>query len=88
LKVADFKAPELLTKTEGTLFKADNPAAGLGDAEDFRLAQGTLEASNVNAIRTMTEMIETLRVFETYQKVIHAADDATSKAVNEVGRSA
>jgi flagellar basal-body rod protein FlgG len=87
LKVADFKAPELLTKTEGTLFKADNPAAGIGDAQDYRLAQGTLEASNVNAIRTMTEMIETLRVFETYQKVIHAADDATSKTVNEVGRS-
>jgi flagellar basal-body rod protein FlgF len=87
LKVVDFEAPELLTKTDGTLFKADDPAAGLDDAQDFRLSQGTLETSNVNAIRTMTEMIETLRVFETYQKVIRAADDATSKTVNEVGRS-
>jgi flagellar basal-body rod protein FlgG len=87
LKVVDFETPDLLKKTGGTLFKADNPAAGPGDAQDFRLSQGTLEASNVNAIRTMTEMIETLRVFETYQKVIRAADDATSKTVNEVGRS-
>ncbi len=87
LKVVDFESPNLLTKTGGTLFKADNPAAGIGDAQDFRLSQGTLESSNVNAIRTMTEMIETLRVFETYQKVIRAADDATSKTVNEVGRT-
>lgn len=88
LKVVEFESPNLLTKTGGTLFKADNPAAGLGDAQMVRLSQGTLEASNVNAIRTMTDMIETLRVFETYQKVIRAADDATSKTVNEVGRSA
>ena len=88
LKVVDFENPNLLTKTGSTLFKADNPAAGLGDVEEIRISQGTLEASNVNAIRTMTEMIETLRVFETYQKVIRAADDATSKTVNEVGRSA
>ncbi len=87
IKVVNFEAPNLLTKTGGTLFKADNPATGLGDAQDIRLSQGTLEASNVDAIRTMTDMIETLRVFETYQKVIRAADDATSKTVNEVGRS-
>jgi len=88
LKVVDFENPNLLTKTGSTLFKADNRAVGLGDAQGIRFSQGTLEASNVNAIRTMTEMIETLRVFETYQKVIRAADDATSKTVNEVGRSA
>jgi len=87
LKVVDFENPDLLTKSGGTLFKADDPAAGLGDAEGVRFSQGTLEGSNVNAIRTMTEMIETLRVFETYQKVIRAADEATGKTVNEVGRS-
>jgi flagellar basal-body rod protein FlgG len=87
LKVVDFQAPDLLHKTGSTLFRADNPRAGLTDARDYHISQGTLEGSNVNAIRTMTEMIETLRVFETYQKVIKAADDATAKTVNEVGRS-
>ncbi len=87
LKVVDFENPHLLTKTGNTLFKANNPDAGLGDTNEARLSQGTLEMSNVNAVRTMTDMIETLRVFETYQKVMRAADDATAKTVNEVGRS-
>jgi flagellar basal-body rod protein FlgG len=42
----------------------------------------------VDALRTMTELIESLRVFESYQKAIRAADDATAKTVNEVGRVA
>ena len=88
LKVVSFDAPHLLEKTGGTMFKVEDPAAGIEDAQDVNLSQGTLEASNVNAIQMMTEMIETIRVFETYQKVIRAADDATAKTVNEVGRSA
>lgn len=88
LKVVAFDAPHLLKKTGGTLFEVDDPAAGIGDVPNVSISQGTLESSNVNAIRTMTEMIETIRVFETYQKVMRAADDATGKTVNEVGRSA
>lgn len=87
LRVVDFNDAGQLKKTGGTLFKAEDPAAGPIEAENFRISQGVLEASNVNAIRTMTELIETLRVFETYQKVMRAADDATAKTVNEVGRS-
>lgn len=87
LRVVDFNDDRQLKKTGSTLFKVEDPAAGPIEAENFRISQGVLEASNVNAIRTMTELIETLRVFETYQKVIRAADDATAKTVNEVGRS-
>ncbi len=88
LRVVDFVDPSQLKKTGSTLFKAENPAAGLIDAQDYRIAQGALESSNVDAIRTMTEIIESMRVFETYQKVIRAADDATAKTVSEVGRNA
>jgi flagellar basal-body rod protein FlgG len=35
----------------------------------------------------MTEMIEVLRGYETYQKVIKSVDDANSKAINEVGKT-
>lgn len=87
LRIVDFKDASRLKKTGGTLFKAEDPSADPFEAENFHVTQGALEASNVDAIRTMTELIETLRVFETYQKVIRAADDATAKTVNEVGRS-
>ena len=85
LKVVDFNDPSVLKKAGNSLFKANDANAGPVNAEGYRIAHGALEASNVDAIRTMTEIIETLRVFETYQKVIRSADDATAKAVNEVG---
>ncbi len=85
LKVVDFNDPSGLKKVGNSLFSADNAKAGLVAAQGYRIAQGALEASNVDAIRTMTEIIETLRVFETYQKVIRSADEATAKTINEVG---
>lgn len=88
IKVVEFENRNLLKKTGGSLFMADDPGVAMVDAQDYRISQGSLEGSNVDAVRTMTQMIETLRAFETYQKVIRAADDATAKTVNEVGKSA
>ena len=88
LKVVDFADTSGLKKTGNSLFKDDGAGAGMKTAGGYRIAQGTLESSNVDAIRTMTEIIETLRVFETYQKVIRSADEATAKTVNEVGTPA
>ncbi len=89
ISVVDFPEPYNLLKTGDTLFM---PAPGVQsqpvEEGDSQVAQGYVEASNVNAIRTMTEMIETLRVFEAYQRMIRTADEATAKTVNEVGRSA
>jgi flagellar basal-body rod protein FlgG len=87
LRVVDFDDVSKLEKSGEAMFE-DTAGAGLRDAQDYRIAQGSVEGSNVNAIRTMTEIIDTLRIFETYQKAIRAADDATSKTVNEVGRIA
>ena len=51
------------------------------------MSQGYLEAANVNPVRAMTEMIETSRAFEAYQKVIQSADEATSTSINDVGKT-
>jgi flagellar basal-body rod protein FlgF len=89
LRVVDFDKPYNLIKTGDTFFV---PAPGVQpqtmEEGESQVAQGFLESSNVNAIRTMTELIETMRVFESYQRIIRTADDATAKTVNEVGRSA
>jgi flagellar basal-body rod protein FlgG len=52
-----------------------------------RVAQGFLEMSNVEAVRSMTEMIEILRGYESYQRVIRSIDEANAKSINEVGRT-
>lgn len=85
LRIVKFAEPGRLTKSGDTLFKA--PAAGAAEvrAENFRVSQGFIELSNVDAVKMMTEMIEVLRGYESYQKVIQAADDANSKAINEIG---
>jgi flagellar basal-body rod protein FlgG len=56
--------------------------------EDFRVSQGFLELSNVDVVRMMTEMIEVLRGYESYQKTMRSIDDMNAKLINDVGRSA
>jgi flagellar basal-body rod protein FlgG len=85
LRVVDFEKPYQMRKVGGTLFVPTESSVHPRDSQNYRIAQGAVEASNVDALRTMTEMIESLRVFESYQKAIRAADDATAKTVNEVG---
>ncbi len=48
--------------------------------------QGYVELSNVNVTQEMVQMIDCLRAFETYQKMIQVLDGVNKKAINEVGR--
>ncbi|MBQ9700306.1 MAG: hypothetical protein IJV71_06760, partial [Lachnospiraceae bacterium] len=50
------------------------------------LHQGYLEASNINAVSEMVEMITITRAYEANQKAVQSADAMIEKAVNEVGR--
>ena len=83
VKIADRSR---LTKAGDTLFKP--PAAGATEvgAENFRVSQGYIELSNVEVVKMMTEMIEVLRGYESYQKVIQAADESNARAINDVGK--
>jgi flagellar basal-body rod protein FlgG len=87
LKIVDFDVATHLQKQGDTLFAPSQEDQVQSVDEGYEIAQGYVEGSNVNAVRTMTEMIETLRIFEAYQKVIRAVDDTTAKTVNEVGVS-
>jgi flagellar basal-body rod protein FlgF len=82
LKIMDFGPGATVTKSGDGLFTstaAGTPATG-------SVRQGYLESSNVDAVREMVRMIDTMREFETYQKVIQTFDDATSKVTNDLGR--
>lgn len=47
--------------------------------------QGTIEASNVNVVSEMVEMINLTRAYETNQKILQSIDETLDKAVNTVG---
>lgn len=82
--------PNVLVKQgDGLLSREDN--AALPDAYEqenvsFNTKQGFLERSNVDASRTMTDMMSAYRAFEANQKVLQAYDRSMEKAANEIGR--
>ncbi|AJD92313.1 flagellar basal body rod protein subunit C [Jeotgalibacillus malaysiensis] len=67
---------------EGTVFGNAYNVAEAG----FSINQGSLERSNVDSARTMTDLMTSYRSFEANQKVLQAYDRSMEKAVNEVGR--
>ncbi|MDS9472261.1 flagellar hook-basal body protein [Sporosarcina pasteurii] len=52
----------------------------------YSIQQGFVERSNVDAGRTMTDLLTAYRAFEANQKVLQAYDRSMEKAVNEVGK--
>jgi flagellar basal-body rod protein FlgG len=88
IRVDDFSDTGSLVKIGHGYFKADDAAAAAAAPQDLRVAQGFLEMSNVEAVRAMTEMIEILRGYESYQRVIRSIDEANAKSISEVGRTA
>ncbi len=86
LRLVDFPQPYNLTKVGEALFKLSDPGSGDTPAEDIRVSQGFIELSNVDAVKMMTEMIEVLRGYESYQKIIRSVDEVNSRAINEIGK--
>ncbi len=87
LQITDFTNPETLTKAGNGRFVESEGTISTEFPENTTLSQGYLETANINPVQAMTEMIETSRAFEAYQKVIQSADEATSKSINDVGKT-
>ena len=60
--------------------------SGDATAATGSIKQGYLETSNVDSVKEMVRMIDTMREFESFQKAIQMFDSATSKVTNELGR--
>ena len=81
--LANFINPVGLEPVGNNLFRVSEtsgePVVGApGDAGFGRLRQGYLEASNVDAVKEITEMIAAQRAYEMNSKVIQAADEMAS----------
>ena len=86
LKIVDFEKPYKLDKVGENYFVINDENNMEKTNENTEIKQGYLELSNVDAVKSLTEMIEVLRAYESYQKAIQSIDEMTSKAINEVGR--
>ena len=82
--VIDFEDYNYLAKYGENLYQTVDGAT-LTDA-NARVRQGYIEASNVNVVTEMVNMITITRAYESNQKVIQTIDGMLDKAVNNVGR--
>jgi flagellar basal-body rod protein FlgF len=85
LRVVSFDDPQALRRTSGSAFiKGD--AATETAVENPVVRQGFLEASNVDTVKEMVDMISTARNYEINAKLLTAQDDTLRHAANEIGR--
>ena len=86
LRLVEVERPaDVLEKQGASVWKIRDPG-GLAEANRTVVEQGHLEASNVNPVREMVDLIAIQRAYEASQKVITAQDETLGKAVNELGR--
>jgi flagellar basal-body rod protein FlgG len=86
---ADGKVPE----GSVGVFAVNNPVkagdnvftGAAGGRGTGRVRSGALEGSGSDPVRAMTDMIASLRAFESGQKVITTIDSTLQKAANQVG---
>ena len=86
IKLVNFENPKTLEKVGDGLFLQNDPEAEAKIPTETTISQGFLESSNVSVVEEMTDMLATLRLFETYQKMIQSIDSMDDQSVNDIGR--
>jgi len=82
LRIVNFEdTTSLVALANGEYRSSDTPVAS-----NASVASGYLEASNVDAMKEMVQMITTVREFEIYQKAIRLFDDAASRVNSEMAK--
>ena len=89
LKVVNFPKLRYVKKVGESIYRETeySEKAYIIENERPKVRQGFLEASNVNPVIEMVNLIEVHRNYEANQKIIQAHDAALGKVINEVGRA-
>ena len=86
LRISDFNKPYRLTRMGNNYYRPLQPDNPVVRSDGYVVQQGYLESSNVNAIRSMVDMISSHRTYDILAKAIQAEDQLLDKTVNQVGR--
>jgi len=82
LDIVDFSDYLDLKKDGGGFFKTTQQPI---TSKEYTISQGYLEGSNVNVVEEMVGMIESLRNYESYQKVIQTFIEADHQSIIQIG---
>lgn len=84
LKVVTFDRAAEMQHLGGGLMSAGTGMNVLSEG-DARLRQGALENANVSSMQEMVQMIQTMRHFESMQKVAQGYDEMLGTAIHKLG---
>lgn len=85
IRVVQPEVKDTLESLSGSIFKKKDPRTVLIEVENPRVIQGYVEASNVNVIDQMMEMILLERIYGLNSKIISSRDANLSRAM-ELGK--
>lgn len=84
LDLVEFPPKTSLTRAKNGYFKPTDPLAKPTDAADCEVRQGALEEANFNVVQEMAQMIDTMRNFEAYHKIIQTFEQMDAQLVNKL----
>jgi flagellar basal-body rod protein FlgG len=84
LRLTNFTDLNSLRKLQNNFFRTTEESEILGF--DGQVLQGYLEASNVNSVREMVQIITLSRAYETNSRMITIQDQTLQQAVNNIAR--
>lgn len=84
LDIVDVSNSSSLKKIGGNLFKLQGNATEIPQ-EKPKIYQGYLESSNVQVVKEMINMIDTLRIFQALQKCMTSTNNEDINLINKVG---
>ena len=70
-------------KKQGDSLYASDEAPG--ENQNTTVTQGAYESSNVQSMKQMTEMIETVRAYTSVSRMLEASDETRGKAIEQLG---
>lgn len=81
LRIVNFENVQSLEKEASTIFKGENAQ----DIETPHIMQGSIERSNVQAVREMANMIQVTRSYTSLANIMKEANDLRERAINSLG---
>ncbi|MFH1137361.1 MAG: flagellar hook-basal body protein [Pseudomonadota bacterium] len=86
LEIVEFEDLRVLAKDGYNNFVPKVEGLEGQPAEETTVEQGFLEQSNAEPVVESVNLVDTVRTYEVFQKVIQSIQDADNKSINEVGR--
>ncbi|MDX8406087.1 MAG: flagellar hook-basal body protein [Mariprofundus sp.] len=84
LGIAMVQDPRKIVKEAGVLIRTD--ASNINPADkSISIHQGTLEDSNVNSVLAMTQIVDTMRSYQSMMKVVEQYNQLSSQLSDRVG---